>query len=210
MRMKLAGGEVQGMRGVEVQIALVDNQEYLENVIAYVLRNPLAAGILLLPYHYPWSSAALYFNGGVQLTGEPLNEMSERKRFRILKSRVPVPDSYLVDEKGMILPSCYVDPKAVELVFRHPSRFMMSLARKIENDVEIQLGVADRVSMTDQEILTQLGDLLRNEFLKESLSELSMEQRIKLCLLLKRNFRAGIKQIARITRLDPETVAKVV
>lgn len=67
MRMKLAGGEVQGMRGVEVQIALVDNQEYLENVIAYVLRNPLAAGILLLPYHYPWSSAALYFNGGVQL-----------------------------------------------------------------------------------------------------------------------------------------------
>ena len=70
--------------------------------------------------------------------------------------------------------------------------------------------MADRVSMTDQEILTQLGDLLRNEFLKESLSELSMEQRIKLCLLLKRNFRAGIKQIARITRLDPETVAKVV
>lgn len=210
MRMKLAGGEVQGMRGVEVQIALVDNQEYLENVIAYVLRNPLAAGILLLPYHYPWSSAALYFNGGVQLTGEPLNEMSERKRFRILKSRVPVPDSYLVDEQGMILPSCYVDSKAVEQVFRHPSRFMMSLARKIENDVEIQLGVADRVSMTDQEILTQLSDLLRNEFLKESLSELSMEQRIKLCLLLKRNFRAGIKQIARITRLDPETVAKVV
>ena len=118
--------------------------------------------------------------------------------------------AYLVDGQGMILPSCYVDSKAVEQVFRHPSRFMMSLARKIENDVEIQLGVADRVSMTDQEILTQLGDLLRNEFLKESLSELSMEQRIRLCLLLKRNFRAGIKQIARITRLDPETVAKVV
>lgn len=64
--------------------------------------------------------------------------------------------------------------------------------------------------MTDQEILTQLGDLIRNEFRKESLSELSMEQRIRLCLLLKRNFRAGIKQIARITRLDSETVAKVV
>ena len=34
MRMKLAGGEVQGMRGVEVQIALVDNQEYLEKFLA--------------------------------------------------------------------------------------------------------------------------------------------------------------------------------
>ena len=136
--------------------------------------------------------------------------MSERKRFRILKSRVAVPDRYLVDGQGMILPSCYVDSKAVEQVFRHPSRLMMSLARRVENDVEIQLGVAEQVSMTDQEILTQLGDLLRNEFRKESLSELSMEQRIRLCLLMKRNFRAGIKQIARITRLDPETVAKVV
>jgi len=210
MRMKLTGGEVQGMRSVGIHIAYVDSQEYLENVIAYVLRNPLAAGILLLPYHYPWSSAALYFNGGAQQTGESLNGMSERKRFRILKSRVPVPDSYLVDGQGMILPSCYVDSKAVEQVFRHPSRFMMSLARKIENDVEIQLGVADRVSMKDQEILTQLGDLLRNEFRKESLSQLSMEQRIRLCLLLKKNFRAGVKQIARITRLDPEIVAKVI
>lgn len=210
MRMKLTGGEVQGMRSVGIHIAYVDSQEYLENVIAYVLRNPLAAGILLLPYHYPWSSAALYFNGGAQQTRESLNGMSERKRFRILKSRVPVPDSYLVDGQGMILPSCYVDSKAVEQVFRHPSRFMMSLARKIENDVEIQLGVADRVSMKDQEILTQLGDLLRNEFRKESLSQLSMGQRIRLCLLLKKNFRAGVKQIARITRLDPEIVAKVI
>ena len=49
MRMKLTGGEVQGMRSVKVHIAYVDSQEYLENVIAYVLRNPLAAGILLLP-----------------------------------------------------------------------------------------------------------------------------------------------------------------
>ena len=210
MRMRLAGGEVRGMRDVEVQISLVDSQEYLENVIAYVLRNPLSAGILLMPHHYPWSSAALYFNGGIQQTGERLNEMSERKRFRILKSRVVVPDRYLVDAQGMILPSCYVDSNAVEQVFRHPSRLMMSLARRVENDVEIQLGVAEQISMTDQEILTQLGDLIRNEFRKESLSELSMEQRIRLCLLLKRNFRAGIKQIARITRLDSETVAKVV
>lgn len=210
MRMRLAGGEVRGMRDVEVQISLVDSQEYLENVISYVLRNPLAAGILLMPHHYPWSSAALYFNGGIQQTGERINEMSERKRFRILKSRVAVPDRYLVDGQGMILPSCYVDSRAVEQVFRHPSRLMMSLARRVENDVEIQLGVAEQISMTDQEILTQLGDLLRSEFRKESLSELSMEQRIRLCLLMKRNFRAGIKQIARITRLDPETVAKVV
>lgn len=210
MRMRLIGGEVQAMRAVEVYIAAINNQEYMENVIAYVLRNPIAAGIMLMPHNYPWSSASLYFNGGDVPVGEKLNEMSERKRFRILKSRIPVPDSYIIDGHGMILPSCYVDSRAVDQVFRHPSRFMMSLARKIENDVEIFLGVADHVSMTDQEILTQIEDLIRQEFRKESLSQLSMEQRIRLCLLLKRNFRAGVKQIARIVHLDPEVVTKVI
>lgn len=51
MRMRRNTGEVRGMRNVEVQIDLVDNQEYLENVIAYVLRNPLAAGLYVMPYH---------------------------------------------------------------------------------------------------------------------------------------------------------------
>lgn len=210
MRMRRNTGEVQGMRSVEVQIDLVDNQEYLENVIAYVLRNPLAAGLHIMPYHYPWSSAMCYFTAGAELRGEQLNDMSERKRFRILKSRVAVPDSYVVNNEGMILPLCYVDAVMVEKTFRHPSRFMLLLAKKIENDVEIRLGVAGHVTMTDQEMLTQMNELVRIEFGKESVSQLSMDQRINLCLLMKRNFRAGVKQIARLTRLDPKIVTKVV
>ena len=136
--------------------------------------------------------------------------MSERKRFRLLKSRVPVPDTYMVDDRGMILPECYMDPSTVERIFRHPARLMMSLARKIENDVEVRSGIADDVSMTDQEVLTQMIELIKVEFRKDSISQLSMEQRVKLCLMLKRNFKAGVKQIARVTRLDPELVAKVI
>ena len=40
--------------------------------------------------------------------------------------------------------------------------------------------------------------------------QLSMDQRLKLCLLMKNNFNAGVKQISRVTRLDPELVSKVV
>jgi len=210
MRMRMSVGEVQALRGLDVRIDRVDSQEYLENVIAYVLRNPLAAGVFLMPYHYPWSSAALYFNGGINLAGERVNDMSERKRFRILKSRISVPDHYLVDANGMVLPSCYVDVEAVERIFRHPSRLMALMSRKVENDVEVALGIAGSVSMTDQEMLTQMNELVRREFHKDSVVQLTMEQRIRLCLLLKRNFMAGAKQIARLTRLDPEIVAKVI
>ena len=210
MRMRLHSGEFKGLKDVEIHISHVDSLEYLENVIAYVLRNPLAAGILMMPYHYPWSSVSLYFNERNRVNGTRLNDMSVRKRFRVLKSRMDVPDKYVVDEHGMILPSCYVDAELVEKIYRHPARLMMSLSRKIENEIEIKLGIAGNVSITDQEIMTQLSELLRAEFHKDSLAQLSMEERIRLCLMLKRNFKAGVKQIARITRIDPEVVAKVI
>lgn len=208
--MRRVYGEVGGMRSVDLDISEIIGQDYLENVIAYVMRNPLAAGICVMPYNYPWSSAGVYFGGGKCDGAFGLNDMSDRKRFRILKSRINVPGHYMVDGNGIVLPSCYVDYGMVERIFRHPARLLMLLARKIENDVELQLGIADQVSMTDQEILTQMPLLIKKEFNKDVIEQLTMEQRIKLCLLLKRNFRAGVKQIARITRLDPAVVVKVV
>lgn len=210
MRMRLISGEVHGLKDVEVRIDMVESQDYLENVIAYILRNPVASGMLLMPYHYPWSSASVYFTGGAQQKGLMLGEMGVRQRYRVLKSRVSLPDSYVVDGDGMILPSCYVDVETVEKIFHHPSRLLMLMAKRVENDVEIKLGMAERVTMTDQEILTQMQELIRKEFNKESIVQLSMNQRLKLCVLLKRNFGSGVKQIARLTRMEPEVVAKVI
>ena len=209
MRMRQKSGDVQGMKDVYVQLSKVDTVEYLENVIAYILRNPLAAGVLIMPYHYLWSSAMLYFNPTKPM-GLKMNDMSLRKRRLVTKSHVEVPDSYMVDENGMILPSCYVDVDAVEKIFRHPSRLLFLLAKRLENEVEIKLGVGDEVSLTDQEVLAQLPVLIKMEFNKESLVQLSMNQRIRLCYLMKRNFKSNVKQIARLLHLDPKIVAKVV
>lgn len=210
MRMRLVSGEVKGLKDVSVQIDMIDSHEYLENAIAYVLRNSLAAGVFMMPYHYEWSSLSLYFRGACQPVGVKLNDLSARKRLQILRSHHGVPDTYMIDANGMILPSCYVNFEMVEKIFRHPARLMASLARKVENDVEVRLGVADSVSMTDQELLTQMNELIRLEFGCSSLYQLSMEDRMKLCLSLKRNFGAGVKQIARVTRLNPEIVMRVV
>ena len=210
MRMRKMTGEVKGLKEVRLQIDTVDNMEYLENAIAYVLRNPIAAGIFAMPYHYLWSSISVYFRNGEHQGGYRLNELGIRKRQRILRSHQAVPDSYMVDAQGMILPSCYVNAEMVEKIFRHPSRLMMSLAKKVENDVEVHFGIAKQITVTDQELLTQMNELIGLEFGKNSILQLSMEERLKLSLLLKRNFGAGVKQIARVTRLSPEIVSKVV
>lgn len=211
MRMRRFSGEVKGLKDVDLQIDHIDTQEYLENAIAYVLRNPIAAGVFMMPYHYMWSSASLYFQGNHQQTGEKLNSLSVRKRLNILRShKVAVPDTYEIDDQGLILPSCYVNVKMVESIFRHPARLMMAMAKKIETDVEIRMGIADQVTITDQELLTQMNELIRLEFGRESLLLLTMEERMRLCKSLRQNFGAGFKQIARVTRLSPEIVKRIV
>ena len=210
MRMRLVSGEVKGLKDVSVQIDMIDSHEYLENAIAYVLRNSLAAGVFMMPYHYEWSSLSLYFRGACQPVGVKLNDLSARKRLNILRSHQAVPDTYMIDADGMILPQCYVNVRMVEDIFRHPARLMMAVARKIENDVEVRFGISESISITDQELLTQMNELIRLEFGCSSLYQLSMKDRIKLCTLLKRNFGAGARQIARVTRLSPEIVERVV
>ena len=210
MRMRLVSGEVKGLKDVSVQIDMIDSHEYLENAIAYVLRNSLAAGVFMMPYHYEWSSLSLYFRGACQLVGMKLNDLSARKRLNILRSHQAVPDTYMIDADGMILPQCYVNVRMVEDIFRHPARLMMAVARKIENDVEVRFGISESISITDQELLTQMNELIRLEFGCSSINQLPVKDRLKLCSLLKRNFGAGTKQIARVTRLSPEIVKRVV
>lgn len=210
IRMRQFGNLIKGMKNIRLQYDLIDSQEYLENAIAYVLRNPLAARMGIMPYHYPWSSINLYFNKEKNRTGRPLIEMSERKRFQILRSRVSVPENYVVDDNGLILPSCYVRYDMVEQIFKFPGRLLSAISRKVEGDIEVKMGLCENIGMTDTEIIEQVPELLRLEFAKSSITQLTMNERIRLCTLLKRNFSAGPKQIARITRLSIETVNKVV
>ena len=210
IRMRDRNGEVSGLKDVELHFDLLDTQEYLENAIAYVLRNPLAARIIMMPYFYEWSSSAAYFRGPHMEYGIPVNTLSIRKRRELLRTRHPeVPDSYMLNHQGFISPSCYVAVEEVERIFRHPSRLMMALAKKLENEFEVQSGAADRIVMLDRELKTQVLDLIKCEFGVSSLAQLSADDRLRLCLLMRKNFNAPIKQIARVLRLSQSLIASV-
>lgn len=209
MRMRTHRMEVKGLQHVEIQVNELDTQEYLEHAIAYVLRNPLAARILVMPHHYKWSSAGIYFKGKGHAEGVRLHEMTERGRRRLLKSKIQVPDSYVVDNDGMIRPECFVDYKEVENIFKHPSRLLILLAKKLEADVEIKFGLADKLTYSDHELCTLTNKLIVAEFQVADIALLTKEQRIRLCFLLKRNYGASAKQISRITRIDQEIVKTI-
>lgn len=210
IRMRDRTGEVSGLKDVDLHFDLLDTQEYLENAIAYVLRNPLAARIIMMPYFYDWSSISAYFRGSSQLHGLPLNTLSVRKRREVLRTRHDVvPDHFMLSPQGFIHPACYIAVDEVEKIFRHPSRLMMLLAKKVENEFEVASGAAQQIKMTEAELKTQVLELVRNEFGVNSLAQLSADDRLRLCLLMRRNFNSSVKQIARILRLSQSVVASV-
>lgn len=210
IRMRDRNGEVNGLRHVDLHFDLLQTQEYLENAIAYVLRNPLAARIIMMPYFYEWSSVSAYFRGQVPEDGISLSALSLRKRREILRSRNPeVPDNYILNSGGYVCPSCYVAVKEVQKIFYHPSRLLMLLAKRLENDFEVATGAAERIRMQDSELKTHILELVRNEYHVSSLSQLSADDRLRLCLQVRRNFNAPVKQIARVLRLSQSLVASI-
>lgn len=209
IRMRHAKQEVNALQNIRIELNEISDEVYLENAIAYVLRNPIAAKINIMPYHYSWSSADVYFRGDMPINGVSVNQLSERKRHRILKSKLSLPDEYRIDEKGMILPESFIDVTITERLFRHPSRLLFALARKIEPDVELKFGVADKILYTDAELKSLVNELVVNNFGVLGISSLTSQQKIKLCVLMKKNFNASIKQISRIARVGVDVLERI-
>ena len=210
MRMRDRRGEVGLMKSVGIHIDELSDTEYLLNAIAYVLRNPLAARMMIMPYSYRWSSVGVYFQGANIDRGIMLKDLSFRKRIQILKSRQSVPDEYAIDKYGMILPSCFVDFNRVESLFRYPSMFLSALARKVETELELKTGIADRITMTDRELASEVNKLVAAEYGVMTIAQLSKEDRVRLCRLLRRNFGVVAKQIARVLHIPKDVVDAVI
>ena len=210
MMMKRTQGCDAGMKDVELQIKEITDTGYLENAIAYVLRNPVVAGFRLMPHQYEWSSGDMYFRASYVVPGRRADSFSFRKLRELLCSNIKIPDHYIIDESGIISPLNYIDYKMVEDIYRHPSRMMGLLSARKEAEFEIFLGVADKYTPDMEELKDSVRELIKVQFGVKAISQLSMEQKILLCSLMRRNFKASRKQIALITRLNMETISKVI
>lgn len=211
MMMKRLQGKGEALKNVEIQMKRISDRSYLEAAIAYVLRNPVAAGLRLMPDQYPWGSGSMYFRRDYMPKGRRADEFPIRKLMHeILHSKTAIPGDYIIDESGIVSPLCYIDYKTVEEVFGHPSRLMGLLSSKKEAEFELFLGIADKYNPDLEELKDSVRELIDAEFGVRAISQLSMEQKIILCSLMRRNFHASRKQIALITRLNLETVNQIV
>lgn len=195
------------LRDLGVDMRAIDiSNEGLEKVVAYVQMNPVAANICTFPSDYLWGSGRVFFDPN-PLTGTPLNKLSAREQFRILRTKVILPSDWVLTEHGFIDPRCYIKKEFVESVFRTPKRMSFFLRNSSKAKLRLESQENGIPAFKDQLIVAAIPDLCWSMFQKKTIGELNEEQSVELFRQIRYRFSANVNQIARVTGFSYEYVA---
>lgn len=198
--------------GVDVCVKKIGDKEYLLKAIAYVLRNPLTSRQRILPYLYRWSSGAVCFGGECSSRGSgelTVADVGVRRMRSVLRSNFILPGHYRLTSDGMVMPENYVRADIVERLFGSPVQMMYYVLRNDVVEMALAGGVLKKVRYDDSDLVSSVLSICKKQFHVASLENLCMEDKCRLAGILRKKYGIGVKQIARLTGLNPELVRKV-
>jgi len=186
--------------------------EKLGQKIVYLYRNPVAAGMRIVPQGYRWSSAFLAFSdtGWMLADARKISEISIRERRKIFSSHSDLPGDWLVLRNGMIWPGCYVATSFAEKQFSNIQAFMFELNnRKVDQETEEEMA-SESFSLPDADVRFRATQLCMEYFRKSRVMQCSADERLKLARLLRQELKCNSKQLARVLHLRREDLSVLV
>lgn len=202
--LRLKYGDVKFLRRIKTSVALIDDaDEGLKKLIAYVLNNPVKAGINCVPQGYEWSSARCYFNStDFSRDTACLNDYGVRKLRSILHTHKKLPAGWRINTSGYIIPQSFVDSMAVENLFVRSRSFEFFLSRSLA----LRKGINENVSFSDNLVMSAMKELLEKKYDVLSLEGADDFLRRNIVKDLKGRFSASTKQIARVMGISVKEV----
>lgn len=182
----------------------VEDEKQLKDTIVYIARNPLKACPDITSGGYLWGTACLIFSK-VSLLFEniQLRELSYRTTIRMFRTKVRLPEDYLFNQKmGFILPESYVMNGKVEQVLQNSWRFTYDIVKNIDAYIKIAEGVGEMVVLSEGELNDIIRQNLKEKFNASSVSALSLDDRCRLAVILKKKYHVDTKRIARKLQMD--------
>ena len=198
--------ESQFLRRVDTgcdEISIIDDG--LRRCVAYVLDNPVKAGLNCVPQGYEWGSGACYFSEIDTLADTiSVSEFSTRALRRILRSDVRLDGRFRINRKGYIEPRSYIDVVSVEELYGRPKSFEYFLStsassRKTKKDV---------IVFSDAFIREAIHEILHNKYSIGSSEPVSDDVKMLIARDLRALMNAPSSQIARLLGLSLHKVMK--
>lgn len=200
-------GEAKYLRHLETTVSEVSlENEGLKRLIAYVLNNPVKAGINCIASGYEWSSAKCYFNQiGTTQPIRRVGDLKYKERVDIFHSKHAVPDSWWINSSQYVDPMSYVDYRHVQNIFGRSS----SLQYFMSATLSVKRGTTEGIVFSDSIINIALVEILEKKYGVHSLSQLDRGLLKSLIRELKVRFTAPSKQIARVLHIPINDVVSM-
>lgn len=191
------------LRLLPTNIILLDTEEKLLNVIAYIDRNPVIAGYRYLPTEYPWGSARYVFKDSREDVGtKALSTISRREQRKLLNTRITLPGDWRIDGKGMLCPDSFLDASVIESYFKTPVRYSYFLAKKLEGAVELEIESSQKTFVPDIELREIVRKMILQDYGKNRIEDLDVNERLSIARKLRYHYASTIKQISRMVHID--------
>lgn len=197
--------------GIMIDHEVIHDDVELMQKIIYVFRNPMDAGYPYLPEDYSWGVGRIYFHPLPAAVGKKVGDMTEREKRNLFRTRAKIPDEWLVDEKGMLLPRCYIDMDEVHQLFGSPKRFIRFLFVKkkdiTEQDEKIALSFLEKKGDAE---LHALAEEESRRLFGRRITKLTQAERLQVAGILWQERRTlSRKQLARAVRMKSDILEAV-
>ncbi len=209
--LKITYGKERSLKGADIGFKCMSNAEYCVNAIAYVLRNPISAGLLISPTEYRWSSACLYFGSRIfrQEVWDIVKNIGRERLRSITHSHGAFPDDWRINSNGLIFPGEYTDYKGVEIIFGKPAQLIYHITKNNDLIIEQDTGILSKFHYSDEELCESRNTLILNHFRKKQLTELSIEEKISLASMMKKRYRLSFPALSRLVGINRQILRQL-
>ena len=200
-------------RGDRIDIAMDpvrDRTEVLSKFM-YVYRNCLDF-YRKLPWEYPWGSGNIYFSEKLHFNrGALIGNGYGRAYRKLFKTHKQLPSEWRYNERGMILPECFIDYETVETLFGTVRTWIAFLYVRKEDEARLRQEVEHRYlehrSILD---LRRQGNLYCLKICKRSLAKAPIEMRLKTAVRMIQDGLSGKSaSLAKALYLKPEDLQRL-
>ena len=178
-----------GKLGEEIHFTLeVVGYHHTVAAASYILRNPLHHGVAPIPYAYPHCSANAIFRKEMgKFHQDPL--LHARYHSRFIGRYAEYPDSYKMTESGVFTRESVLDIPQMETLYGSPRAFNYYMSRKSSEEWEAEQqhekdrmlvfenGKADYRKVSDIELCTELDQLARTRYGRQSVYQVSLKEK---------------------------------
>lgn len=187
------------IRPVKLDIRPILDLNSIRSRIVYTHRNGYVANPDHTPFSYKWGTGRYYFNE-FPIEGE-LSKLKVDVKRNMFRGRDPkLPPEWKVIE-DYVAPTSFCAIRFGMSLFRDAHHYFSAVSKNVEAYSGIAGELDDGEYLTDQELFSQLTQLIRNSYHVPALRELTKAQRLDLARILHYDYRSSNGQIRRVLGL---------